>query len=497
MPLSPLRLRLLVGALVGVSFLGALDHTVVSTSLATVAGELGALEHMSWIIVGYTVSSTIMLPIVGRLGDRFGPRAVFRSSLVLFVVASLACGFASDLTFLVIARVVQGASSAGLQLISSTIVAHVTSPRERPRYLALIGAAFPVAILIGPVLGGLITDFWGWPWVFWINVPVGVAAYALIHVAVPHIQAGERRSLDPLGAAVFAIFMTSLVLVLTWFTDPGVAAGTLVAGLVAVASFVALVLVERRAEHPILPLQLLADRTIATATALSAVIGLGLFAITSYMPSYFQMAYRTTATVSGVVPIATVLGMLVSNLATGWLSSRTGRYRVYPIVGTALGAVGLLIMSFIPIDVPLWVPAIPMFVVGIGTGAFMSIVIAVVQSVASLSEVGSVTGTVFLVRQVASTVGTAVIGGVVGVAVAASLPAGLDVSTLTPELVRSLDPATQVAVAGIYGDVFAPIFLALAVVYAVGFVAALLLPAGRLSDVRPEHQVADTAKETA
>jgi MFS family permease len=175
MTLSPVRLRILVISLLTVSFLGALDHTVVSTSLATIAGDLGALEHMSWVVVGYTVASTVLLPVLGKLGDRLGPRAVFLTSLVLFLLASLACGFAPTMEWLVVARVVQGMSSAGLQLMSQTIIAQVTTPRERPKYLALIGAAFPIAILIGPVLGGLITDFWGWHWVFWINVPVGAA----------------------------------------------------------------------------------------------------------------------------------------------------------------------------------------------------------------------------------------------------------------------------------------------------------------------------------
>ncbi|WP_146068735.1 MFS transporter, partial [Arthrobacter sp. 9E06] len=175
-PRSSTRLRLLIAALLAVTFLGALDHTIVSTSLATVAGELGALEHMSWVVVGYTLASTVLLPGLGGLGDRMGPRLVFLVALGAFVVSSFACGLAHDMPQLVSARVLQGMSAAGLQLMSQTIVAEVTTPRERPRYLSLIGAAFPVAILIGPLLGGLITDHWGWQWVFWINVPVGLAA---------------------------------------------------------------------------------------------------------------------------------------------------------------------------------------------------------------------------------------------------------------------------------------------------------------------------------
>jgi MFS family permease len=194
------------------------------------------------------------------------------------------------------------------------------------------------------------------------------------------------------------------------------------------------------------------------------------------------MAYQTTATVSGLVPIATVFGMLTSNLLTGWLASRTGRYRIFPILGTSLGAAGLFVMAVLPAGLPLWVPMIVMAVVGMGTGAFMSLIVTVVQGAAPASQTGTITATINLVRQVGSTVATAIIGGVIGFGVAALLPAGLDASTLTPQLVKGAAPAVQASVAQIYASVFTPIFIALAATYAVGIVAAVLLPHGRLSD---------------
>ena len=482
MSMSPWRLRLLIASLLTVSLLGALDHTIVSTSLATIAGELGALEHMSWVIVGYTLASTVLLPVIGKLGDAIGPRAVFLTSLALFLGASLWCGFAQDMPQLIAARVVQGMSSAGIQLMSQTIVAEVTTPRDRPKYLAIIGAAFPIAILVGPVVGGLITDYWGWQWVFWINIPFGVAALVLATVAVPHIKGFGRRRFDLGGSFAFTIAMVALVLAVTWIGEAGLAAASVVSFAVAAIAFAAFFLIELRAPEPLVPLRLFANRTVAAGVALSAIIGLGLFSITAYLPTYFQMAYRTSATVSGLVPIATVFGMLVSNLATGWLVSRTGHYRVYPIVGTALGAAGLFAMSLLPVGAPLWVPMIFMAVVGIGTGAFMSLVIAVVQSAAPRRDTGSVTATVNLVRQIGATVATAVIGGVIGFGVAARLPEWMDASTLTPQLVHAASPAVQAQVAGIYSGIFAPVFAALAIVYAAGIVAAVLLPAGQLSD---------------
>jgi EmrB/QacA subfamily drug resistance transporter len=494
MSLSPLRLRLLVASLLTVSILGALDHTIVATSLATIAGELGALEHMSWVVVGYTLASTVLLPVLGKVGDLVGPRLVFLTSLAVFLVASLACGFAQDMTQLVIARVAQGMSSAGLHLMSQTIVAHVTTPRDRPKYMSIIGAAFPIAILVGPVLGGAITDYWGWSWVFWINIPFGLAALGLALFAIPHIEAGARRRFDLAGSVAFTIAFVALVLAVTWIGDPAATLAAVVAFVIAAVAFTAFFAVELRVAEPIVPLRVFADRTIAAGVALSAIIGIGLFSVTAYLPTYFQMAYRTSATVSGLVPIATVFGMLVSNLASGWLVSRTGHYRVYPILGTALGAAGLLAMALLPVGTPLWVPMAVMSVVGIGTGAFMSLVVAVVQGAVPRTQTGTITATVNLVRQMGSTIATAIIGGVIGVGVAASLPATLDGSTLTPQLMRQSPPAVQAEVAQLYGDLFVPIFAALALTYALGIVAAVLLPKGQLSDeVEPSPEPASEA----
>jgi EmrB/QacA subfamily drug resistance transporter len=479
--ISPTRLRLLMAALLAVSFLGALDHTIVSTSLATVAGELGALQHMSWVVVGYTLASTVLLPVLGGLGDRVGPRMVFLVALAGFVVASFACGFAHDMTQLVVARVFQGMSAAGLQLMSQTIVAEVATPRQRPQYLSLIGAAFPVAILIGPLLGGLITDHWGWPWVFWINVPVGLAALLLAVIAVPHIEpAGSKKRFDGVGALLLTAVLVAVVLAVAWFSSANSSAWIAVGA--GAAALVGLIAVERGQRNPIIPVRLFRNRTFSAGVGLSAVMGAGLISATAYLPTYFQMAYGVSATVSGLVPIATVLGMLVGNLVTGWAASRTGRYRVFPLVGTIMGALGLGAMSLLPAGVPLWLPASIMAFVGLGTGAFMSLAIAIVQSAAPRSELGTATATAGLSGQIGSTIGAAVVGGVVGFGVASLLPAGLDSHTLTPALVHAAGPSVQAEIASIYHDVFSPVFLSLAGVYILGFIAALLLPDGRLSD---------------
>lgn len=481
MTLSPWRMRLLLVSLMTVSFLGALDHTIVSTSLSTIAGELGALEQLSWVVVSYTLAATVSLPLLGKLADSLGARRIYLASLILFIVASIACGFAQDIVQLAAARVVQGLSSAGLQLMGQTVVAAVTTPRERPRILSILGASFPAAILVGPVLGGLISDNFGWQWVFWINVPLGVIALILALVAIPPIEGRERGRFDVAGAITFTIAMVALVLAVTG-SVAGVGTSTLVLLGLAVVAFAAFFMIETKVDDPFIPLQLFRNRTVAAGITLSAIIGIGLFSVVSYIPTYIQMAYQTTATVSGLVPIATVFGMLVSSLATGFLASRSGRYRRYAIGGTSIAAAGLTAMALLPVGAPLWVPMVLMGIVGIGTGAFMSLVVAVVQSAVPRSETGSVTATTNLVRQVGATLGTAVIGAAIGIGLLARLPASLDPSTLTPELVRGLSATLQGDIAGVYSGIMAPVFAALALTYAVGIVAALLLPSGRLTD---------------
>lgn len=483
MPLSPLRLRLLVASLITVSFLGALDHTVVATSLATIAGELGAVQQMSWVIVSYTLASTVLLPVLGKLADLTGARLIFLASLVLFLIASTLCGFAQDITQLTLARIAQGIGAAGLQLMPQTIIGEVTTPRERPRILSIIGAAFPLAILVGPLAGGAITDAWGWRWVFWINIPVGLVALGLAIVAVPHIPGRSSRRFDVAGAITLGIAVTALVLAAgAASAGDGLGVPVLAASAVALVGAAAFVAIELRVSEPLVPLRHFADRTILLCIVLSTVIGVGLFSVVSYVPTYIQMTYRTTATVSGLVPIATVFGMLVSTLVTGWLASRSGRYRIFPVIGTAAAAVGLVVMAFLPTGLPLWVPMLAMGLVGIGTGAFMNIIVAVAQSSAPRRDTGSVTATMSLVRQIGSTTATAIVGGLIGAGVAAGLPATLDAATLTPRAVRAASAVAQTQVADLYSSVMAPIFIGLAIAYTVGIAAALLLPDGRLSD---------------
>ncbi|MEV8136356.1 MFS transporter [Microbacterium aurantiacum] len=327
----------------------------------------------------------------------------------------------------------------------------------------------------------------GWRWVFWINIPVGLVALVLAVIAVPHIDRQPARRFDVLGAVLLGVSITALVLAAGWATSGGADLPVIIAAaVVAAVGSLAFVMVELRASAPIVPLRHFANRTVLMSIILSTVIGVGLFSVVSYVPTYIQMAYRTSATVSGLVPIATVFGMLVSTLVTGWLASRSGRYRLFPVIGTALAATGLFVMAALPPGLPLWVPMAAMAVVGIGTGAFMNIIVAVAQSAAAREDTGSVTATVSLVRQIGSTTATAVVGGVIGAGVLAGLPTGIDPALLTPQAMQTASAAVQAEVAALYSAVLAPVFVGLGIAYLVGVVAALLMPPGRLADTLEE-----------
>ncbi|GAA3757121.1 MDR family MFS transporter [Salinactinospora qingdaonensis] len=473
----------MVISLLTVAFLGALDHTVVATSLATIAGELDALPQMSWVIVAYTLASTVVLPVAGKLGDIMSARRVYLASVAVFVIASLACGFAQSMSGLVVARVAQGAGTAGIQLTAQTLVAGVAPPRRRPRYLSVIGAAFPIAIVVGPVLGGVITDTLGWRWVFWINVPLGIAALLIATVAIPTLRPLAQRRFDLLGALTFAVTVVPLVLAVSWLGDAGrLTPPVLTAAAVSVAALGIFLVVEARAVEPLVPPHFFGNRTVVCCLVLSAAIGVGLFSVVSYVPTYVQMVFQTSVTVSGVVPIATVLGMLVASLTTGWLAGRSGRYRTFVIAGPTMAALGLLGMAQLPAGLPLWVPMALMALVGLGTGSYMNLIVAVIQSSVAPSETGTATSTVNLVRQVGVAVAAAVVGAVIGAGAATTLPASLKPTSLTPEAVRALAPELRAEVADAYATVFSPIFLCLAMTFVLAAVAAALMPAGRLPD---------------
>jgi EmrB/QacA subfamily drug resistance transporter len=482
--LSPSRLRALLIALTLVSLLSALDHTIIASSLATVTGELGGVQYLTLVIVGYTLAVTIAMPVFGRLGDIYGRRGLFLGSVSLFIIASLLCGFSNDMAQLTGARVLQGIGGAGVQILSQTVLADAVALRQRAKYQAIVGASFPIAILLGPLAGGLLTDTVGWRWIFWMNAPLGLIALLLAARSVPRsVRTPGRGTFDVPGAMLLGIATASLVSVVT--LGGGILAWDspqiIILGGVAMLATVGFFIVELRSEHPLIPITIFRRRVVVVAITLGTVVGVGLLSVVSYLPTYIQMVYRTSATVAGLVPLASVSGMLVASLISGFVVSRTGRYRAFPIFGTAAGAVGLFGTAFTS-EAPLWVVAALMTLVGFGSGSFMQLLVVIVQAVTDPAAVGAVTSTVHLVRQIFSTVASAVVGGLFASRLVAGVPSGVPLETLTPSALQRLSPQTQVEVAAAYGSAMAPIFIGLSFVFALGFIAALMLPHHELTD---------------
>ncbi len=490
-------MRALVFALTLVSLLGALDHTIIASSLATITGELGGVHLLTWVIVGYTLAVTVAMPVFGRLGDLFGRRGLFLGSVALFIAASVLCGFTDDMVQLTGARVLQGVGGAGVQILSQAVLADVVAPRQRAKYQAVIGAAFPMAVLIGPLAGGLITDSVGWRWVFWMNAPLGLVAFWLAARSVPKsIRTPGRGTFDVPGAVLLGIATTGLVTTVTLgggslaWASPQIA---WMAGVTVVAA-VGFFIVELRSEHPLVPLSIFRSRVVVIATTLGTVVGVGLLSVVPYFPTYIQMIYRTSATIAGLVSLASVLGMLLASLLTGFAVSRTGRYRAFPIFGTAAGALGLFGMAFAS-EAPLWVAAALMAIVGLGSGSFMQLLVVIVQGATDPAAVGAVTSTVHLVRQVFATVATAVVGGLFASRLVDGFPPSVHLESLSPAVLQRLPAGTQAEIAAAYGSAMAPIFLGLSVVYVVGFLAALLQPHAVLSERLPPVMSESSAVE--
>ncbi|MEV4745874.1 MDR family MFS transporter [Streptosporangium sp. NPDC049248] len=489
------RLGRVFVALLLVTFLSALDQTIVATALPTIVGELGGLEHMSWVVAAYALAAAVAMPVFGKLGDALGRKSLLLGSIVVFLVASVLCGVAQDIVQLVLARALQGLGAAGLMILSQAVVADLVPPRDRGRFLGPLGSVFGVATVVSPLIGGTLTDGAGWRWIFWLNLPLGIVAFAL---AATSLHLPKRRlsaPLDVTGTVLMAVTTTALVLIGTWGgTLHGWASPTILGlGAFAVLGTFLFVLAERRAADPLIPLGILADRTVLVAGGLSLVVGAGLFSVVSYVPSYVRMVYSMSATAAGLFLVPLTLGLLATNIGTGLLISRFGRYKIYPIAGTALAAAAMLLLGSMTTQTPSWLLAAYLVLLGLGVGCFMQVSITAVQIAVPQSSVGTATSTVVFVREIGVTVGAAVIGSVFANRVAAGLGPALagagDPYRLTPEAAAALPPATRALVAGAYADGLVPMFLWLAVVFGAGLVLALLLRE------RPLTGSSDTAAE--
>jgi EmrB/QacA subfamily drug resistance transporter len=474
--------RLIFAALMLVLLLAALDQTIVSTALPTIVGDLGGLNRLSWVVTAYLLTSTVSGPIYGKLGDVYGRKVVLQAALVIFIVGSALCGTSQNMGELIAFRAVQGLGGGGLIVVTLAVVGDLVSPRERGRYQGYLGAVFGVATVLGPLLGGFLVDNLSWRWIFYVNLPVGVAAFAVIARAFQGERSEAKTVTDYLGAALLTGGLSAIVLYtsLGGMTYPWGAPGMIALLASGFAMLIVFAFVESRAQDPILPLSLLRNRVYGTATAISFAVGLALFGSVTFIPLYLQVAKGHTPTESGLLMTPMMAGMLITSIASGQLITRFGRYKPFPMLGTAIATAGLLLLSRLELETSTATAGSYMLVLGLGLGLVMQVLTLVAQNSVDYKELGVATSGVTLFRQVGGCIGVALFGAIFANEFTANLhrtlprahgPASLDVSAI-----GHLPAAAHAAYAHALTDALHPVFLAAAGIAAVAFALACLLP---------------------
>ncbi|MGH7605351.1 MAG: DHA2 family efflux MFS transporter permease subunit [Gemmatimonadaceae bacterium] len=466
--------------------LAALDSTIVSTALPTIVSELGGLEHLAWVVTVYLLAQTIVTPIYGKLGDLYGRKIVLQSAIVLFLVGSALCGLSRNMTELVIFRAVQGLGGGGLNVTTQAVVGDIVPPRDRGRYQGIFGAVFGFASIAGPLLGGYFTTHLSWRWIFYINIPFGVAALVVLAATLPSIAKRAVRTIDYTGAALLAVVLSAVTLL----SDVGGSAyswtSPMAIGLISV-SVLALVLfafVERRAAEPVMPLHLFRQQTFVVTSGIGLIVGFALFGSVTYFPLYLQVVKGVSPTTSGLQMIPMMVGMLVTSIGSGQLISRTGRYKVFPVLGTAVMTIGLFLLSRLTPTSTNTLASLLMLVLGVGLGMVMQVLVIAVQNAVDYKDLGVATSGATLFRLVGGSLGTAILGAVFAARLSANLaqllPAGMSAGAaaqnMSVQSLLRLPLAARVA----YGEAFTrslgSLFLVATIVCAVGFVLCWFLP---------------------
>ncbi|MGH3971369.1 MAG: MDR family MFS transporter, partial [Mycobacterium sp.] len=409
---SPQRRNLIFLAIVLGMLLAALDQTIVATALPTIVADLGGAGHQSWVVTSYLLASTIVTALAGKLGDLFGRKTVFQGAVVCFVAGSVGCGLSHSMTMLVLARALQGIGGGGLAVTATALIGEVIPLRERGRYQGALGAVFGVTTVVGPLLGGYFTDHLTWRWAFWVNVPVSVVVFAVAAATIPALADRAKPVIDYVGIMLVGLGAAGLTLATSWGGTTYPWGSVTIVGLF-VGSAVALgvfVWVESRTAEPILPTRLFASPVFTVCCVLSFVVGFAMLGALTFLPTYMQFVDGVSATASGLRTLPMVVGMLTTSMTSGILVSRTGRYKLFPIAGTAVMAVAFVLLSRMGPSTSVLLQSLYLVILGAGIGLCMQVLILIVQNTSSFDDLGVATSGVTFFRTIGSSFGAAIFG---------------------------------------------------------------------------------------
>src|SRR5690348_10511598 len=424
--LKPVFAALMLGML-----LAALDQTIVSTALPTIVGDLGGVSHLSWVVTSYLLASTISTPLYGKLGDMYGRKGWFQFAIVIFLAGSALSGASQSMTELVLFRALQGLGAGGLMVGAQAIIGDLVPPRDRGRYMGLMGSVFAFASVVGPLLGGFFVDALSWRWVFYVNLPIGVVALVVTATRL-HLPPRERSQhrVDYLGSALLAAGATSLILLTTWGGNQYAwnSATIIGLGIAGVTLLVLFVFQERRAREPVIPLTLFRSGPFSVVSGVSFLVGLAMFGALTFLPLFLQVVDGASPTGSGLLMLPLMAGLLTASILSGRLITRIGRYKVFPVVGAAIITVGMYLLSLLHVDTTRVTSSLYMLVIGVGIGTVMPVLVLVAQNAAPPRDMGAATSTATFFRSIGGSAGVAVFGAIfaarLGTEIAKLVPGG-------------------------------------------------------------------------
>ncbi|PKP70192.1 MAG: MFS transporter [Alphaproteobacteria bacterium HGW-Alphaproteobacteria-4] len=473
--------RLILAAIAIMLLLASLDQTIVSTALPTIVSELGGIEHLSWVVTAYLLTSTVVAPLYGKLGDLYGRKLMMQISVVLFLLGSALAGQATSMLFLIAARGLQGLGGGGLFVLALTVIADVVPPRERGKIQGLFGAVFSISSIAGPLIGGYFTQHLSWRWIFYVNLPLGI--FALVVFAMAFKPRGIRtgHKIDYLGALLLTTALSSVVLFTslggrTYAWDSGFILSLIALAVLTIPAFV---LVERRAAEPILPLALFSHSTFVIFSGIGAIVGAAMFGAATFLPLYLQVAKGISPTASGLQMLPMMLGSMAGSIGSGQIMGRTGHYRRLPQVGMVILILGMLSLTQLHPDTSRWALVGMMAMVGLGMGPTMSVGTTAIQNAIPREMLGVGTSGFTLFRQVGGSVGIAVFGALFSAGLATQmvglLPPGAEPGAFGAAQVAALPEGARMAVATAFTEAMHPIFAIAAGLAAVALVLSLFI----------------------